>query len=78
MNFDHMPELHWHYGYYIVLGIMALMTIQLDPPFKSSAINECKNKITSTQFLFFFFFFFSFFFFFFFSILQNDNLKVFQ
>ena len=27
MNFDHMPELHWHYGYYIVLGIMALMTI---------------------------------------------------
>ncbi|MED3871068.1 CorA family divalent cation transporter, partial [Priestia megaterium] len=27
MNFDHMPELHWHYGYYIILGIMALMTI---------------------------------------------------
>uniref|UniRef100_UPI000470F1CC CorA family divalent cation transporter n=2 Tax=Bacillaceae TaxID=186817 RepID=UPI000470F1CC len=27
MNFDHMPELHWHYGYYIVLGIMTLMTI---------------------------------------------------
>ncbi|MCY9021242.1 magnesium and cobalt transport protein CorA, partial [Priestia megaterium] len=27
MNFDHMPELHWHYGYYIVLGIMGLMTI---------------------------------------------------
>jgi len=27
MNFDHMPELHWDYGYYIVLGIMGLMTI---------------------------------------------------
>lgn len=22
MNFDNMPELHWHYGYYIILGIM--------------------------------------------------------
>ncbi|MGG0582137.1 magnesium/cobalt transporter CorA [Priestia aryabhattai] len=29
MNFDHMPELHWHYGYYIVLGIMVLMTISM-------------------------------------------------
>ncbi|WP_416435359.1 magnesium/cobalt transporter CorA [Priestia megaterium] len=27
MNFENMPELRWHYGYYIVLGIMALMTI---------------------------------------------------
>ncbi|MFL0475700.1 magnesium/cobalt transporter CorA [Priestia sp. 179-F W1.4 NHS] len=27
MNFDHMPELHWHYGYYIVLGVMVLITI---------------------------------------------------
>ncbi|MBP6563696.1 MAG: magnesium/cobalt transporter CorA [Neisseriaceae bacterium] len=25
MNFDHMPELHWPYGYYMVLGGMALM-----------------------------------------------------
>ncbi|WP_416190341.1 magnesium/cobalt transporter CorA [Neisseria sp. CCUG17229] len=23
MNFDNMPELHWHYGYYAVLGLMA-------------------------------------------------------
>ena len=20
MNFDNMPELHWHYGYFMVLG----------------------------------------------------------
>jgi magnesium transporter len=24
MNFQHMPELTWHYGYYLVLGFMAL------------------------------------------------------
>ncbi|MCS7036252.1 MAG: magnesium/cobalt transporter CorA [Saprospiraceae bacterium] len=24
MNFDHMPELRWHYGYFAVLGFMAL------------------------------------------------------
>ena len=24
MNFEHMPELKWHYGYFIVLGVMAL------------------------------------------------------
>ncbi|WP_066077853.1 magnesium/cobalt transporter CorA [Bergeriella denitrificans] len=23
MNFDNMPELHWHYGYFILLGVMA-------------------------------------------------------
>ena len=23
MNFDHMPELHWRYGYFIILGVMA-------------------------------------------------------
>ena len=22
MNFDNMPELHWHYGYFMVLGVM--------------------------------------------------------
>lgn len=37
MNFDHMPELHWHYGYYIVLGIMALMTIGMILWFKQKA-----------------------------------------
>lgn len=25
MNFDNMPELHWHYGYYYVLGIMGVI-----------------------------------------------------
>jgi magnesium transporter len=25
MNFDNMPELHWKYGYFIVLGVMAAL-----------------------------------------------------
>ncbi|AZS16687.1 magnesium/cobalt transporter CorA [Paenibacillus motobuensis] len=25
MNFDNMPELHWRYSYYVVLGIMAIL-----------------------------------------------------
>ncbi|WP_267405278.1 MULTISPECIES: CorA family divalent cation transporter [unclassified Chryseobacterium] len=27
MNFDHMPELHYKYGYYITIGIMTLVVI---------------------------------------------------
>ncbi len=27
MNFDHMPELHWRFGYPFALGLMALITI---------------------------------------------------
>lgn len=27
MNFKHMPELEWHYGYFAVMGLMALITI---------------------------------------------------
>ncbi|MES2603557.1 MAG: magnesium transporter CorA family protein [Pseudomonadota bacterium] len=27
MNFDNMPELHWHNGYYIVLGVMAVLGV---------------------------------------------------
>ncbi|MBK8923052.1 MAG: magnesium/cobalt transporter CorA [Saprospirales bacterium] len=27
MNFDNMPELHWHYGYFFVLGIMLTASI---------------------------------------------------
>lgn len=27
MNFEHMPELHWKYGYYAVLSIMGFLTI---------------------------------------------------
>ena len=29
MNFDNMPELHWHYGYAIVLAFMALCVVGL-------------------------------------------------
>jgi magnesium transporter len=29
MNFDYMPELHWRYGYFILLGFMAFVTIGL-------------------------------------------------
>ncbi|MCX8747926.1 magnesium/cobalt transporter CorA [Snodgrassella sp. B3088] len=29
MNFDNIPELHWHYGYYIVLGLMATIIVSL-------------------------------------------------
>ncbi|WP_066565458.1 magnesium/cobalt transporter CorA [Snodgrassella sp. CFCC 13594] len=29
MNFDFMPELHWHYGYFAVLGCMALIIASL-------------------------------------------------
>jgi len=25
MNFDHIPELHWKYGYFIILGVMAII-----------------------------------------------------
>jgi magnesium transporter len=25
MNFEHMPELKWHYGYYASLGLMAVV-----------------------------------------------------
>ena len=29
MNFDNMPELHWHYGYFMVLGLMASVIVGL-------------------------------------------------
>jgi len=29
MNFDHMPELHWRYGYFAVLGLLAIIAITL-------------------------------------------------
>jgi magnesium transporter len=29
MNFENMPELHWHYGYFAVLGLMAAIAIGL-------------------------------------------------
>lgn len=29
MNFDYMPELRWHYGYYALLGLMAAIIVSL-------------------------------------------------
>ena len=34
MNFDNMPELHWHYGYYYVWGFMILSVIGMLVYFK--------------------------------------------
>ncbi|MGZ4163822.1 MAG: CorA family divalent cation transporter, partial [Tumebacillaceae bacterium] len=34
MNFDYMPELHFHYGYFILLGIMAIVVISMAVWFK--------------------------------------------
>ena len=34
MNFDHMPELHWHYGYPMALLLMALVSGVLYAVFK--------------------------------------------
>jgi magnesium transporter len=36
MNFDHMPELHWHYGYAWALGLMATASMLLYRVFKRS------------------------------------------
>ena len=27
MNFDNMPELRWHYGYYVVMAFMAVVVV---------------------------------------------------
>ncbi|WP_037588567.1 magnesium/cobalt transporter CorA [Stenoxybacter acetivorans] len=29
MNFDNMPELHWHYGYFLILAVMASVVVSL-------------------------------------------------
>jgi magnesium transporter len=34
MNFDNMPELHWHYGYFLVVGLMAAACTALFLTFK--------------------------------------------
>lgn len=34
MNFDNMPELHWKYGYFIILGLMFLLFIAMIIYFK--------------------------------------------
>jgi magnesium transporter len=35
MNFDHMPELKWHYGYFYVWGLMVVVTVGMIFYFKS-------------------------------------------
>ena len=37
MNFDNMPELHWHYGYFIAVGVMAAACVGLFRAFRSPA-----------------------------------------
>jgi magnesium transporter len=34
MNFEHMPELRWEYGYYVVVGVMATICLSLYVRFK--------------------------------------------
>ncbi|MBS3941057.1 MAG: magnesium and cobalt transport protein CorA [Actinobacteria bacterium] len=36
MNFEHMPELDWRYGYFVVLGVMATVCLVLYRLFKRS------------------------------------------
>jgi magnesium transporter len=36
MNFDHMPELHWQFGYPMALGLMVLLVFVLYRAFKRS------------------------------------------
>jgi magnesium transporter len=34
MNFDNMPELRWRYGYFVVLGVIALVCVGLHRLFR--------------------------------------------
>jgi magnesium transporter len=36
MNFTHMPELHWRYGYAFALGLMVVASVVLYRWFKKS------------------------------------------
>lgn len=36
MNFDHMPELHWQYGYYLVLGVIVMVCAVLFRAFRQN------------------------------------------
>ena len=36
MNFDNIPELHWHYGYFLALAVMAVACVSLYRIFKRS------------------------------------------
>ena len=34
MNFDNMPELHYHYGYFVVLGVLLVTMVGLAVGFR--------------------------------------------
>jgi len=34
MNFDNMPELHWRYGYFVLLGVLGAIMVVLYAGFK--------------------------------------------
>ena len=36
MNFDHMPELHWRYGYGMVIGVISVACLLLYRAFRRS------------------------------------------
>ena len=36
MNFDNIPELHWEYGYFIVVGLMLTVCLLMFRAFKRS------------------------------------------
>jgi magnesium transporter len=37
MNFQHMPELQWHYGYPFALGVTAMACVWLYRRFKKNS-----------------------------------------
>jgi len=36
MNFEYIPELHWHYGYFLIMGLLALGCVGLYISFKQA------------------------------------------
>lgn len=36
MNFEHMPELDWQYGYYLVVGVIVLISVGLFMKFRDA------------------------------------------
>ena len=37
MNFEHMPELGWRYGYFMILGLMGLLALIMLAFFKKKS-----------------------------------------
>lgn len=47
MNFDNMPELHWRYGYYAVIGLMITLGLTMFFIFRKKTGFEMKTKRSS-------------------------------